>query len=273
MTVARDPGAPLTAFAAILTQRSAPTRAREDLAGLIDGAAALDEADRAAMLAASVDRYLAYRTMVHGRLRRTIREWIPRTIRRVGDRYPRDFAAFMEDPGPRTPYLRCVPGEFVAWALPRWRDDPALPPYLEDLARYELTDEDLRNEPCGGEAPTGLPLALDRPLRIDGAVRLQRHAYAVHLLPRAVDDASAPEARDTHLLVYRDRSSHQVRYLELTPRAAAVITRLLAGEGVQAALVGAAAELEVALDDEFLAAMVHFFADLSEREVLLGAEP
>jgi hypothetical protein len=83
------------------------------------------------------------------------------------------------------------------------------------------------------------------------------------------DEPPAHEA--TAILAYRDRESLRVRLLELTPRAAAVCARLLAGETLQAALAGACEELGEALGDEFLAAMASFFADLGERGVLLGA--
>ena len=58
---------------------------------------------------------------------------------------------------------------------------------------------------------------------------------------------------------------------ELTPRAAAIVERLLDGVTVVQALQEGAAAAGVALDDDLLAGMTHLFADLSERGVILGA--
>jgi hypothetical protein len=117
----------------------------------------------------------------------------------------------------------------------------------------------------GGEPGSDVPLAIDLPVQLDGSVRLRRYDFAV----QRGDDPPAREP--TAILAYRDRESLRVRLLELTPRAAAVCARLLAGETLQAALTGACADLGETMDDEFLAAMASFLADLGERGVLLGA--
>jgi hypothetical protein len=81
----------------------------------------------------------------------------------------------------------------------------------------------------------------------------------------------APAAGATAILAYRDRTSHKPRFLELTARAAALCERMIAGETLQAALVGACEAVGEPMSDEFLAAMAAFLADLGERGVLLGA--
>ncbi|HRI07317.1 MAG TPA: putative DNA-binding domain-containing protein [Nannocystaceae bacterium] len=226
-----------------------------------------------ALLSAGAERLLMYRTMVQSRLRRVIREFIPRAVARLGDaRYRRDFARFFAEVGSRTVYLREVPLEFLAFVTPAWRADPDLPPFLVDLARHELCASEVRFSE-GGEAPTGEPLALDRPLRIDGSALLRRYDHAVHRLPQDEGDRTPADAEPVDLLVYRDRATQKVRYLELTRRAGAVLERLLGGATVEAALRGGAAAVHEDLDDDFLAGMVHLFADLSEREVILGAIP
>ena len=165
------------------------------------------------------------------------------------------------------------PAEFVQWAAPRWADDPEVPAYLPDLARHELLDEDVRNDPRGGEAPTELPLALDRPLRFDGAVRLCSYAYAVHRLSRSTKDHAEPDAEPTRLLVYRD-AKQEPRYLSLVPFAAALLEQLVEGRlAVQPALLAAAEALGEPLDDDKLASAAQLLADLAERGVCLGAEP
>ena len=169
--------------------------------------------------------------------------------------------------------LRDLPAEFVEWVLPRWADDPEVPSYLCDLARHELLDLDVRNDWRGGEEPTGLPLALDRPLRFDGAVRMVEYDHAVQRLTKAVDDRTVPDAEPTRLLVYRD-AEHRPRYLLLTPFAYALCRALvLDGLAVQPGLMAACETLGEPLDDDKLASAATLFADLMDRGVCLGAEP
>ncbi|MGB1015385.1 MAG: putative DNA-binding domain-containing protein [Nannocystaceae bacterium] len=229
--------------------------------------------DLEAMVAAGPKRLLAYRTMVQSRLRRTIAAYIPRVAHLLGPKFDAEFLTYMDNEAPRTPYLRDVPAEFVAWAVPRWRADPQLEGFIPELARYELLHDDVANTPGGGEPETGTPLALDRPLRVDGSVRLEQFAYAVHTVAgTAIDQTPTLEARTTYLLIYRNRDNHRVRFIDLTDRAFSFVGHLLQGTPVQVALAEAARDVGVALDDNFLAAMVHLLTDLTERGVLLGAE-
>jgi hypothetical protein len=265
--------APTAALSAAIRQREAPARMQHDLAGWLREQG-VEGDDLRAMLAVGPERMLVYRKLVHNRLRGTILDFIERTAARLGTgRFRRDFEAFVEERAPSSPYLRDVPAEFVEWAAPRWAADPEVPAWVPDLARHELLDYEVRNDPRGGEPGTGLPLALDRPLRFDGTVRLVRYGWAVHRLPRKKDDTSEPEAEPTRLLVYRD-AEHKARYLALTPFADALLHELLlARKAVQPALVDAAAALGEPLDDEKLGAAAQLFADLAERNVCLGAEP
>jgi hypothetical protein len=265
--------APTAALAAAIRRQQAPEALQHDLAGWLR-AQGVEGDDLAAMLAVGAERMLVYRKLVHNRLRVTILEFIERTGARLGTaRFRRDFEAFVELRAPSSPYLRDVPTEFVDWAAPRWAADPEVPAWLPELARHELLDYEVRNDPRGGEADTGLPLALDRPLRFDGTARLVHYGWAVHRLPRDKGDTSEPEAEPTRLLVYRD-AEHKARYLALTPFADALLRELLlARKAVQPALVDAAAALGEPLDDEKLAAAAQLLADLAERRVCLGAEP
>ncbi|MBV1861520.1 MAG: DUF2063 domain-containing protein, partial [Nannocystaceae bacterium] len=124
----------------------------------------------------------------------------------------------------------------------------------------------------GGESPTGLALALDKPLRFDGAARLMSYAYAVHKMSQDAQDREHPERVPTRLLVYRD-PDNKVRYLELTPLAHAVLEQLIehhqpVAEGLRAACVA----LAQPLDDERLGTAATLLADLADRGILLGAE-
>ena len=89
----------------------------------------LSDRDREALASRGAVRLLAYRQLVHNRIRNVIEDWIPRTVSRLGpDRFKSDVATFIATVGPRAPYLRDVPREFVEWVRPRWRADEALPP-------------------------------------------------------------------------------------------------------------------------------------------------
>lgn len=257
----------IRAFEAGLVELGAADAIRADVVGFFVARGVPPEL-AAALPPLAADRLVAYRAMVHGRLRDLIDEFLPFTCARLGaPRLRAEVARFIAEVAPRTPYFRAVTGEFVAWAARTWPEDDTLPPFLVDLARHEWSEAEVFDAIAGGEAPLGGPIALDRPVQFDGTTSLRRYAWAVHEATSTLDPAAEP----TTLLLYRDRETLRVRTLELTPRATAVCERLLAGEALQPALVGACAEVGVALDDEFLAAMASFFADLAERQVMLGA--
>lgn len=257
----------IRAFAAGVIELDAPTAVEADVRGFFTDRGVPAEV-AAGLPEMAAERLAIYRRMVHARLREAVAVFLPKTAARLGrPRLRREIAQFVAEAAPRAPYFWRVTGEFLAWAGPRWSTDPSLPPWLIELAQHEWSDAEIGNDVAGGEAASGKPLALDRPVQFDGTVRLRRYRFAVH---RATE-TEPPPAEPTALLQYRDRAEHQVRALELTPRAAEVTARLLAGDALQVALTGACAQLEVPLDDEFLAAMAGYFADLAERGALLGA--
>lgn len=257
----------IRAFEAGLVELDAPAQLTADVAGFFVRHGV--PAELAARLPANAaERIGVYRRMIHQRLRDLIAEYLPKVAARLGrPRLRAEVDRFIAEVAPRTPYFRAVTGEFVAWAKHRWPGDATLPPYLVALAEHEWSESRVADAKAGGEVASGEAIALDRPVHFDGTTTLRRYAWAVHRATATVD----PPEEATTLLLYRDRETLRVRSLELTPRAAAVCTRLLAGEGLQAALVGACEELGVGLDDEFLSAMAGFFADLAERQVMLGA--
>ena len=261
---------PIGALAEILRQRDAPVRMREDFPGFL-AARPMGEADRDAMGRVDVERLLVYRSLVHNRMRNTIAEFLPRVVARIGSkRLTQDFAEFMHQRAARSPYLRDVPQEFVEWVTPRWLEDPAVDDYLVDLARHELLAQDVANDPAGGDLPTGEGVALEWPLRFDGAARLMSYGYAVHLLDKGTSDA--PERRPIALLVYRDMK-YKVRYLELTSFGAAILRRLMVEQmPVTAGLRAACSDLNTELDDDKLAIAAGLLADLADRGVMLGAD-
>jgi len=260
------------ALTAALCEADAPARLRRDLGGFF-GEFGVAAEEAAAIVAGGEGRLLMYRQMVQGRVRAVIPEFIPQTAARLGSaRYAADLKEFWAEGGSRSVDLLDVAIAFVDAAAPRWLVDPELPEHLPELARYELALCQVRTSVKGGEAASGAALALDRPLRFDGACRLLRGRYAVHRCGLESGDAGEPAPQATSLLIYRDRALLRARTLELTERAAEVVVRLVAGEAVEAALRGGAAAAGAALDDEMLAAMAGLLAELSERGIVLGAE-
>lgn len=229
------------------------------------------EEDIAAILAAP-PRLSVYRSLVRNGLSAVVVRMLPRTRARLNtaesSRFDRDLAAFVDEVGPRTHYLRDVPAEFFAWIEPRWRGSPGVPPYLPDLAAFELAHFAVAaSAPARGDAPPA-NLALDRPLAFQASARLLRLGWAVHELPGEDDVTSVPARRDVHLLAYRD-ARHAVRWLELTPLAASVVERLLAGDPLGAGVAHACASHDAAVA-AVLPDIARLLSDLGARGVLVG---
>jgi uncharacterized protein len=228
--------------------------------------------DVEAILAAP-PRLAVYRTLVRNGIGKVVLDVLGGTHahlhRRAPGRFEADLAAFADDVGPRTHYLRDVPGEFLAWAAPRWRSDAAVPAWLVDFATFELTAFAVATS-----APARLPeapvdVAIDLPLLFADSMRLLRCAWPVHELEDDESGANPSAQRDVCLLAYRDET-HAVRWMELTPLAGAVLDRLAAGEPLGAAVERACAEHKT-VPGAVLREVARLLADLGERGVLLGA--
>jgi hypothetical protein len=230
-------------------------------------------ADDIEAILAAPTRLAVYRSLVRNGLARVVLRMLPRTRARMnalcGGRFDTDMAAFVDEVGPRTHYLRDVPAEFVAWAEPRWRADAGVPEYLADLAAHELAAFSVAAATSTRRGQALSDIALDRPLAFTESARLMRHAWAVHELSASEDATDAPRRRDVSLLAYRD-ADHSVRWLELTPLAAAVVERLLGGEALGSAVQRACAEHSVAPAGT-LGDIARLLADLAGRGVVLGA--
>ncbi|WP_437721628.1 HvfC family peptide modification chaperone [Sorangium sp. So ce861] len=250
--------------------------------------AGLEGSDLEAMAALPPRRLLLYRSLVRRGLIGAIRAGIPRTAARLGARFEADAARFLEAELPRSRYLRDVAFAFVAFAAPRWVEDPEVPAYLADLARHELAafaaacaepDEEEAGATgapgaTGGPDPPGAPApgeapSLDRGVRFQRAAALARYEHAVHRLQGAASARDEPAREPTRLLVYRD-AGHDVRFLELTPLAAEILDRLLAGAALGDAVVQGCAALGRPVDGPVLESTAALLSDLAERGALLG---
>ncbi len=277
----------LAAMQRAVADARAPERLREDRrAWLADAGLAGDDLD--AMADVDPRRLLLYRKLVRRGLAESLLRQLPRTAARLGPAWDETLERFCNEELPRSHYLRDIAFELVAFAAPIWAADPSLPSYILDLARHELIAFEVACEPASAE-PTNLALDLNRPARFHPAVRLRRYQHAIHRLSADPGARDLPAPEPTALLAYRD-AEHEVRYLELTPLAAAVLERLLpqglaaepslsaqsprpsAGQSLGAAVTAACAELGFPTDGAVLASIASVLSDLAERGVLLGAE-
>jgi uncharacterized protein len=242
-----------------------------DLRGFLEARGVAAE-DVEAILAAP-RRLAVYRDLVRNGIGSIVVKMLPRTRARLDaarpGRFAADLAAFLEEAPPRTHYLRDVPAELLAWVEPRWKADEGVPPYLPDLARHELAHFAVGAAESARATEEPADVAIDHPLAFVDSARIVRYAWAVHELPADGADLSSPAARDVRLLVFRDEE-HAVRWLDLTPLAAAILERLLGGEPLGAAVTGACAAAGVAPPD-VLPGVARLLADLGSRGVVLGA--
>jgi hypothetical protein len=229
--------------------------------------------DDAEAILASPRRLGLYRQLVRHNVVNVIGMMLERTRVRldahVAGELERSVDGFLAQQGPRTPHLRDVPSEFLAWAAPRWRSDDRVPAWLADHAELELVDFTIGVAPRPAPPPPLADVTAYRSL-VFGDPRVMVHLeWAVHEL--AADDVKAtPAKRPVHLLVYRD-AQHCTRMLDLTPLAAAILERLFAGRPLAQAMVEACEASAHPLDDSVLAGAARLLADLGERGVLLGA--
>jgi hypothetical protein len=229
----------------------------------------LDAADVDQLAALGHKRLLVYRRHVRRTLRSVLRLQIPRTADRLGGSLDAWLDRWLAEDGPRSRYLRDAAFELVAWAAPRWTED-AVPPYLGDLARHELAHFEVASAPDDERAPAEDDLSLDRRACFHASARLFRYAWAVHRMSEEPTARDEPAHEPTAILAYRD-ADHEVRYLELTPLAAAILDRLLHGATLRSAVVAGATELGHAVDDAVTGSTAALLTDLSERGALLGA--
>ena len=230
----------------------------------------LDEAARVAILGYGVERLLAYHFMAHARLYETISAFCGAAAKVLGPHRMHDeVRAWIDERGPKTAILRNVPEEFVAWAVPRWAADPELPPCLGPLAAHEVLKRTIRNDPRSVGEQNQIKIDLERPIACNGTARLLRYAWDLHRFPPTPEPEDAPEAGSFDLVGYR-HADERPRFVQLEPRAAALLERLLAGQTLRAALFGACEALGEALDDNILASTALTLADLVDRHILLG---
>ncbi len=228
-----------------------------------DDARALQRTDRR--------RIVIYRKLVRANFLEAIQNQLPRTKSRMGeDAFERYVARFCEDELPASPILRDVAYEFAIWACPHFTADAALPPFLGDLARYELFEFDVYTAVSEPPELAHTELLADAPIAFDGTVRVGTFGYAVHQLPDDPDDATVPAAGEVGVLGYRDRDG-RYRQLSLTPLATAILERLLEGTPFAEAVREGCHARETTVDSTVIDGTSKVIADLAERGLVLGS--
>jgi hypothetical protein len=227
-------------------------------------------------LGRETSRWQAYRRMVRSRFYQTIDHGFERLIGAIGaDRFHRIVDRFLAEDPPRSPYLRDLPGEFLRFAEARPGALCDLPPYAKDLMRYEWAELDAAYSHEEVRADDVVALDMHRPAVLTPTHRLLHLEYPVHSM--GTDGSGAPLARaPIALCLYRDRRTHDVETLELTPVAASLLAGMARRDGAEPAplvevVQRAAAEHGAAVDVAFVEALSALLAELTERGVLLGS--
>jgi hypothetical protein len=212
-----------------------------------------------------------YRRLVRSGLASTVFKLLPRTRARMNrdhdDAFDKAFVAFLDEAGPRTHYMRDVPGELVRWSEEFWRKSNVDSKWIE-LARYEAALFAVESAPDDSEVALA-DIDLARPLIFSRAMRIENFQHAVHELPENLEDFSDPEKRAVSILIYRD-GENDVGELELTPFSARLVDACISGLSLKDALAQSARTEKIELDDPLLVSVAQFLADLGERGVLRG---
>ena len=227
------------------------------------------------MAARGKTRLLAYRELVHNRIANVVQDWMPGTTGRLARLRPgwlrSEVVAWIGTTGPRSPYLREVPAEFLTWAAPRWEADTTLPAYLVELARFEVRLHDVRNDPSPVVPATDIKLELNAAAVMEPTARVMTFSHGVHRLDltEGADLEVAPTEGPSHVAVFRNDVGRPY-FMELSPREAALVRRLLDGQTLQEALFGACADVGEELGDAMLSESALLLAKMGDRGLLKG---
>ena len=221
-------------------------------------------------------RWEVYRRIVRQRLREVVGHAFARLRARLGgERFDAIVARWLASAPPRSPHLRDVPGEMLAWL----ESNPSAlrafdaAPFALDLARFEWAELAVA---YAADGPRGLEdgcevgeLAMDRTAILAAAhVRLDL-VYPVH---RLADDAIDLAPSPVPLCLYRDHTPLDVQTLELSPTAAAIVDALARGRvTLTRAVEVSAARHGAAIDAPFVEALSEVLADFVERGLVLGS--
>jgi len=217
--------------------------------------------------------WLLYRRMVRARLTQTIEHAFPRLRACVKDDA---FAVWIEDyfaqVGPKSVYLRDVPGEFLSF-FESDSELPQAPPYARDLARLEWTELDVAYtfEEAGVDRVG--EFSMHKPPVLNGSLRVLQLQWAVHRGTRE-SPMEPVEPGPVWVALYRDPASHDVRILELTQVTGVLLAAMQGGQQSLTQCTEHAAQVTGAtIDTAWVTALTNVLADFFDRGILLGSSP
>ena len=207
--------------------------------------------------------------MVRARMRGIIANVLKRTVAALGeDAWGDWYARWLDEAPPRTRYVREIVRELVAFALPRWREDPSIPDWLPELAEMEATRFELGY--LDAPVPEAGELAFEKVPVLSPFVRLLRVEHAVHRV--RAEELEAPPKEPTTLCIYRT-ADDRTGVRPLDDFAATLVASFEApGESDITTLVKrAAAQHSLPIDEPLVRRVGTLLADLLQRTILLGA--
>lgn len=217
-------------------------------------------------------RWRVYRRMARSRLTDAIEASFPRFFQ-VVEAGPLVERWFDEAP-PKTPFLRNVAGEFAAWLRPEVLP-PGAPPWALELARHEWSRLEVsyaHQEEGAAEVREVFELSFERPAVLTPSHRIVRVGHAVHRIPEEVPEGLEVAEGEQALCLYRDPATHEVRVLELSPIAAAILEEVaVGGRSVVEAVRAASVRASFVIDGALVGALAELVADLHDRGVWLGS--
>lgn len=222
--------------------------------------------DAVAEAGGDAQRWRDYRAMVRSRLRRAVREALPRTAEALGrQRLNAACSAFLAARATRSRLFRDVALEFAAWAPDAAELDLSA---LElDLLAWEAAMAWTRDAPDPPAAPE---------FDFDAAPVVLTAARTV-ALSHGVWDGDGAEALDATVtvVIWRREPDLSLRWWKLAPLEAAWLAAWQAPDGGSAMdrAVSAAQALGAPIDEAFVDAIATFAAAALERGLVIGSSP
>lgn len=223
------------------------------------------EADLA--LLGSRERWLVYRDLVRHRLVNIVEVAFARTKNALGDEaFGRVIDEWLSSGGPKTRFFRYVPSELSEFAIPIWSEKG--PPWMGDLAMYEITAWDVRHAPPNRTETT--EFSFDTVPVLTRASKILRLGYPVHMKPTPTDGY---EPEPTFLCIYRNENHRAVPW-KLNPMAADLFEAWSrADKPVAQTVQEVAAAHNTEIGPAFVDKLSTLIADALQKGILLGGHP
>lgn len=186
-----------------------------------------------------------------------------------------DWAAMVRDYVRRhrceTPLFVELPGEFLSY-LATLRDAPKDPPFLYELAHFELLENVVLTDECElAEIPLNASRDFMKGIPIlNPTSQLVRYAFPVHRIGSAYRPIKPPD-EPSFILAYRD-PVNEFKFLEVSPAMARVIELLKEGQmhRGESIMLQLAVELDNPDIDRMLMRGKEIFATLHKCGAILG---